>query len=95
MADLTAQDVFHLAFVDWISALVLARSVGGVAEIATALDATERMRTAIEAYAKTLPASSTEAAPVIGRLRGRVDAAARWLYGRKSGAIRPPKPSSP
>jgi len=95
MPDLAPQDVFHLAFVDWISALVLARSVGGAPEIATALDANERMRAAIETYAKVLPAGSAEAAQTIGRLRGRVDAAARWLYGRKSGAIRPPKPSSP
>jgi hypothetical protein len=91
MPELDPRDAFYLAFIDWISALVLARSVGGAAEIASALDATERMHRALESYAAGLAPGTVDAAAPLGRLRGRIDASLRWLYGRKSGTILPPK----
>ncbi len=84
---LDPKDAFLLASVEWTVALSLAKSIGGAQQVASAIDATERMRSALEAYVESLPADAIEAAGPIGRLKDKIAVSLRWLYGRKSGQI--------
>ena len=59
--------------------------------LAGALEATQRMHRALEAYAAILVPEAVDEAALVARLRGRVEVSLRWLYGRKSETILPPK----
>lgn len=87
MPVLDARDVFHLAFYDWISAVQLARISTSANEVAVALDATERLRHALDGYENALAPGTIDAGPPLGRLRNRIDAVSRWLLGKKSGTM--------
>jgi hypothetical protein len=87
---LVAREAFHLAFFDWVSAVILARISTNANEVAVALDATARLQIALDTYEASLPAGAMDAAAPLGRLRNRIDAVSRWLFGKKSGTMRPP-----
>jgi hypothetical protein len=94
MPSLEPRDLFMLTFCDWISALVLARISTKPHEVAMALDATSRMRAAIDDFEISLKGSIDAAAP-LGRLRNRLDSASRWLLGKKSSGTMTPPPRDP
>jgi hypothetical protein len=89
MPVLEPRDLFMLTFCDWISAVTLARISTKPHEITTALDATQRMRLAIDDFEAALRGTIDAAAP-LGRLKNRLDSVSRWLLEKKSGTMTAP-----
>jgi hypothetical protein len=86
---LDARDAYLLALTDWMSAILLAKTVGGVSHVVTAQDANDRFRVFFNGYVSSLPAGMVTNL-TCNRIRERIDVVSRWLYGRKSGQMKAP-----